>query len=107
MLEEFYRSMPITWNLGKQCVEPARVSDEVLERVFSIIEMLDGRRHCQALTQSEVLHFVGWLPYRTNEEFDKYRFEHPDLESFQPYNFGVPRNVSEQEPEDEGGFSRG
>ena len=90
MLEEFDRSVPTTWNLDKQCVEPARVSDEALQRVFNILEMSDGRRHCQALTQSKVPHFVGWLPYGTHEEFDKYRAEHPDLEPFLPYNFGFP-----------------
>ena len=59
MLEEYYRSVPTTWNLDKQCVELARVSDEALQWVFSILEMPDGRRHCQALTQLEVLHFVS------------------------------------------------
>ena len=105
MLEKFGRSVPTTWNLGKQYVDRARVSDEALQRVFNILEIPDGRRHCQALTQSEVLHFVSWLPYRTREEFDEYRIDNPNLEPFLPYSFGVP--ASEQEPEDGGGVSRG
>ena len=40
MLEEFGRFVPTTWNLGKQCVEPDRVSDEGLLRIFSILEIL-------------------------------------------------------------------
>ena len=72
VLEEFKSFVSTTWNLGKQCVEPARVSDEGLQCLFRILEMPEGRRHCQALTQLEVLHFVGWLPYRTSKEFDEY-----------------------------------
>ena len=100
MLEEFRRFMPTTWNLGKQCVEPARVFDEGLQRIFGILEIPGGRRQCQVLTQSEVLHFVGWQPYLTREEFDKYRAEHPELEPFPPYDFNAPS--SEREPEDGG-----
>ena len=107
MLQEFGRSMLTTWNLGKQCVEPVRVSDDAFQRVLGILEMPEGRRHCQALTQSEVLHFMGWLPYRTRKEFDEYRTEHPDLESFPPYYFRVSRHASEEEPEDEGGVLQG
>ena len=105
MLQEFGRSVPTTWNLNKQCVEPIRVSDDALQWVFNILEMPDGRRHCQALTQSEVLHFVSWLPYPTREQF--YRVEHSELEPFPPYDFGVFGHASEKEPEDEGGVSRG
>ena len=43
----------------------------------------------EVLTQSEVLHFVGWLPYLTRDQFDEYRAEHPELEPFPPYDFGV------------------
>ena len=95
--------MLTTWNLGKQFINWARVSDESLQRGFSILEIPDGRRHCQALTQSEVLHFVGWPPYRTREEFDEYRAENPDLEPFPPYSFGVL--ASKQESKDGGGVS--
>ena len=102
MLVEFSRFVPTTWNLGKQCVEPTRVSDEGLQRIFSILEMPRGRHQYQALTQSEVLYFIGWLPYRTRKEFDKYRAEHPDLEPFPPYNVGALRDTSEKEPEDGG-----
>ena len=91
----------------RQAVRRARVLDDALQRVFNILEMSDERRHCQTLTQLEVLHFVGWLPYRTREEFNEYRAEHPDLEPFLPYNFGVLGHASEQEPEDGGGVSRG
>ena len=90
MLEEFGWTVPTTWNLGKQCVEPTKVSDEGLQRIFGILRMPEGRRQCHALTQSEVLHFTGWLPYHTREEFDQYRAEHPELERFPPYNFGAP-----------------
>ena len=107
MLEEFSKFVPTIWNLGKQCVEPARVSDEGLQWIFGILEMPEGRWHCQALTQSKVLHFVGWLPYYTRQEFDEYRTEHPDMEPFPPYNFGVPKHPSEKEPEDGGGVPPG
>ena len=42
--------------------------------------MSSGRKNCQALTQSEVLDFMGWSPFCTCEEFDKYHTEHPKLE---------------------------
>ena len=51
--------MPTTWNLNKQCVEAFGVMDDALQRVLSVSEMLDGRRNCQALTQFEVLNFMG------------------------------------------------
>ena len=85
VLQEFGRAVPTAWNLSKQCVEPDRVSDDALQQVFNILEMPDGR----SATQSEVLHFVGWLPYRTRDQFDEYRAEHPQLEPFPPYDFGV------------------
>ena len=44
---------------------------------------------------------MGWLPYRTLEEFDKYRVEHPELEPFPPYDFNAP--TSKREHEDGGG----
>ena len=99
--------MPTTWNLDKQCIELVRVSDDTLQRVLGILEMPNGRIHYQALTQLEVLHFVGWLPYRTREEFDEYRAEHPDLESFPPYDFGVFGHTFEKKSEEGGGISRG
>ena len=46
------------------------VSDNALQRIFSILEMPGGSKHYQALTQSEVLHFVGWMPFYTLDEFD-------------------------------------
>ena len=69
--------MPTTWNLGKQCVESAKVSDEGLIRIYEILGMPIEMRQCHALTQSEVLNFMGWLPYRAREVFDEYRVEHP------------------------------
>ena len=60
MLKEFETSVPTTWNLNKQDVEAFEVMDDTLQWVLSIPEMLGGRRNCQALTQSEVLHFMGW-----------------------------------------------
>ena len=86
--------MPTTWNLNKQCVEVFVVSDDALQWVLSIPEMPDGRRHCQALTQSEVLHFVGWWPFR------QYRAEHPDVELFPPYSFETSKHAAEAEPSD-------
>ena len=65
------------------------------------------RRQCQVLTQSEVLHFVGWLPYRTLEEFDNYCAKHSELEPFPPYDFGAPGQTSENDAEDGGGVLRG
>ena len=62
--------MPTTWNLNKQFVEPVMVSDNALQWIFSILEMPGGSKHYQALTQSEVLHFVGWMPFYTLDEFD-------------------------------------
>ena len=101
MLEEFGRFVLTTWNLGKQSIEPAKVSDEGLQQIFGLLEMPVGKRQCQVLTLSEVLHFVGWLPYRTREEFDQYRAEHPKLEPFLPYDFKA--SSSEKEPEEGGG----
>ena len=71
MLQEFGRFVLTTWNLNKQCVKSVRVSDDTLQWVLSILEMSGGKRQCQALTQSNVLHFVGWLPFRTCEKFDE------------------------------------
>ena len=87
--------MSTTWNLYKQCVEPVRVFDDALQWVFSILEMSDGRRHCQALTQLEVLYFVGWMPFCTCEELNEYRVEHLELElePFPPHNFGVSKHA--------------
>ena len=53
--------------------------------------MPGGRRQCQVLTQPEVLHFVGWLPYCTHEEFNNYHAKHPELEPFLPSDFWGPR----------------
>ena len=61
--------------------------------------MSDGKRHCQALTQSEVLHFVGWMPFCIREEFDQYRTDHPKLELFPPYDFRTSEYAAEEEPE--------
>ena len=87
------QNLATSWNLGKECVEQARVGDDGLQRIFSTLEMPGGRRQCQALTQSEVPHFVGWLPYHTSEEFNEYRAEHSDLEPFMPYNFKAPGDM--------------
>ena len=46
-----------------------RGANNALQRVLSILEMSGGRKNCQALTQSEVLNFVGWFPFCTHEEF--------------------------------------
>ena len=62
--------MLTTWNLYKQCVEAFAVSDDALQRVLNIPVMLGRRRHYEALTQLEVLHFIGWWPFHTCEEFD-------------------------------------
>ena len=99
--------MPTTWNLGKQPVKLARVFDEGLQRIFSLLEMPGERRQCQVLTQSEVLHFVGWFPYYTSEEFEAYCVEHPELEPFPPYNFGAPGDTSEKDPDEGDGAPRG
>ena len=69
--------------------------------------MSEGRRQCQVLTQSEVLHFVGWLPYRTGEEFDQCRVEHPELQPFPPYDFRATGHTSEKGVEDGGGVPQG
>ena len=44
VLKEFRRVMPTTWNLGKQCVEPAKVSDEGLQCIYGILGMPKGKR---------------------------------------------------------------
>ena len=50
---------------------------------------------------------MGWLPYRTREEFESYRAEHPELEPFLPHNFRASRDTSEKDPEEGGGVLRG
>ena len=105
VLREFGRSVPTTWNLNKQYVEVFAVSDEALQWVLSIPEMSDGRRHCQALTQSKVLHFMGWWHFRMREDFYQYRAEHPELDPFPPYSFGTFEHAVEAEPLDQGGVS--
>ena len=85
LLQEFGRAVPTAWNLSKQCVEPDRSRMMLFSRCSTFLK-------CQmeeVLTQSEVLHFVGWLPYLTRDQFDEYRAEHPELEPFPPYDFGV------------------
>ena len=57
------------------------------------------------MTQLEVLHFAGWMPLCTREEFDEYRAEHPELESFPPFNFGVSKREANEESEDRGDVS--
>ena len=89
--------MPTTWNLNKQCNEAFAVSDDALQWVLIILEISDGMRHYQALTQSEVLHFVGWWPFRTCEDFDQYCVKHPELESFLLYSFGTSEHAAEAE----------
>ena len=100
--------MPTTWSLNKQCVEVFEVTDDALQQVLSVSEMLDRRRNCQALTQSEVLHFVGWWPFRTSDEFDQYHADHPDLEPFPPtdYGFGTSEHTIEVELSTEEVFHR-
>ena len=83
-LTEFGRAVLVTWNLGKQCADPAIVSDEGYARIQGILAMPERRRNCHALTTSEVLDFTGLLPYRTREEFAEYRADHPKLEPFAP-----------------------
>ena len=82
--------MPTTWNLGRQCADPAMVPDKGSARIQSILAMPEGRRNGHALTTSEVLDFTGWLPYRTREEFAEHRANHPELEPFTPYDFDSP-----------------
>ena len=67
------------------------MSDEALQGIYGVLGMLEVRRQGHALTQLEVLHFAGWLPYCTREEFDNYRAEHPELVPFPLYDFGSPR----------------
>ena len=81
-LAEFGRAVPTTWNLGRQCVDPATVFDEGYERIQGILAMPKRRRNYHALTTSEVLEFTRWLPYRTREEFTQYRADHQELEPF-------------------------
>ena len=49
-LAEFGRAMSITWNLGRQCADPAVVSDEGNARIQSILAMPEGRQNSHALT---------------------------------------------------------
>ena len=65
------------------------------------------RRQGHALIQLEVLHFTGWLPYRTREEFDEYGAEHPELEPFPPYDFGASKQTSKKDVRDGGGALQG
>ena len=41
------------------------------------------------------------------QEFDQYRAEHPELESFPPYNFRAPEHAAEAEQSDRRGVSQG
>ena len=49
-LEEYGRSVPTTWNLGRQCVDPTTVSDEGHARIQGILAMPECTRNCHALT---------------------------------------------------------
>ena len=104
-LAEFGRAVPTTWNLGKQCAKPATMPDEGYACIQGILAMPKGRRNGHALTTSEVLDFIGWLPYRSREEFDEYHAEHPELEPFPPYNFGASDQTHDKEAKGEGGSS--
>ena len=86
-MAEFGRVVPTKWNLGRQCADLAKVSDEGYAPIQGILGMPKRRRNCHALTTSEVLDFTGWLPYRTKEEFAQHCADHPDLEPFPPYDF--------------------
>ena len=83
-LAEFGRVVPTTWNLGRQCADPAIVLEKGYWRIQGILAMPKGRQNCHALTTSEVLNFTRWLPYSTREEFTKYQADHPELEPFPP-----------------------
>ena len=96
-LAEFGKAVPTTWNLGRQCVDPAIVPDEGYARIQGILALPNGRRNCHALTTSEVLDFTGRLPYRTRGEFAEYRADHPELEPFPPYNFDAPDQSHDKE----------
>ena len=48
MLKTFGRSVPTTWNLNQQCVDPFEVTDDALQRVLNILEMPGRRKNCQA-----------------------------------------------------------
>ena len=56
--------------------------------MLNILEMSGERMNCLALTQSEVLNFVGWFPFCMREDFDQYYAEHPKLEPFLPTDYG-------------------
>ena len=75
------------------------IPDEGTTRIESILAMLDWRQNGHALMRSEVLDFTGWLPYRSREEFVEYREEHPELESFPPYNFDALDQSIDEEAE--------
>ena len=109
MLKEFERPALTTRNLNKQCVEAFEVADDVLQRVLNVPKMPSRRRNYQALTQIEVIHFVGWWPFRSCDKFNQYRIEHPDLEPFPPtdYGFGTTKHAVEAGTSDRGGVSQG
>ena len=50
MLKVFGHSVPTTWNLNQQCVDPFEVADDVFQRVLNILEMSGRRKNYQALT---------------------------------------------------------
>ena len=77
------------------------------EGMHCILGMSEGRKQGNVLTQSEVLHFTGWLPYRTCEEFEQYCAEHPELETFPPYDFGALKQTSDKDTGDGGGAPQG
>ena len=63
----------------------------------------------QTLTLSEVLHFRGWWPFHMRDEFDQYRVDPLDLESFPPtdYGFGISKHIVEAELSNLGGVLQG
>ena len=89
--------MPTTWNLNRQCVNPFKVANNALQKALSILEMHGGRKNSQALTQSEVLEFVGWSPFHTCEQFDQYSAKHPELEPMPPMDhaFRTSEHIAE------------
>ena len=57
-LMEFGRVVPTTWNLGRQCADPAIVPNEGYAHIQGILAMPKGWRNGHALTTSEVLDFT-------------------------------------------------
>ena len=80
--------------------------DKGFARIQGILRMPPGMKDCYALTMSDGLNFMGWLTYRTREEFPRYCAEHPELEPF-PHDFEVSDQTHDKETEEGGGSPQG